>query len=237
MEIAVLTTQPEVFVAHANARLTMHGRTLLIRHVRLDGRPVAHVAKELGISRQCAHRWVRRYDEDGRPGPQERSSRPHRVANRTPAAVEEHVVTCRRALRCGPAPTAAQPPSPPRSPPSEPGRNSSSRTAPGKTARSNASTGPCKQSGPTGRPTPATPNAPRHCNHGWTTTTPNGVTAHSTVFHRSADCHQPHDRVQPAARRPAVQTIYPAGRTGSKGKGRPLVRVTVREVRRGGRGR
>ncbi|MFD8565261.1 IS481 family transposase [Streptosporangium canum] len=94
-------------MAHANARLTMHGRTLLVRRVRLDGRPVAHVAKELGISRQCAHRWVRRYDEDGWPGLRERSSRPHRVANRTPAAVEEHVVTCRRALRCGPAPIAA----------------------------------------------------------------------------------------------------------------------------------
>ncbi|MDP9869023.1 transposase [Streptosporangium brasiliense] len=107
VEIAVLTTQPEVFVAHANARLTLHGRTLLVRRVRLDGRPVAHVAKELGISRQCAHRWVRRYDEDGWPGLRERSSRPHRVANRTCAAVEEHVVTCRRALRCGPAPIAA----------------------------------------------------------------------------------------------------------------------------------
>jgi transposase InsO family protein len=106
VEIAALTTQPEVFVAHANARLTMHGRTLLVRRVRLDGRPVAHVAKELGISRQCAHRWVRRYDQYGWPGLQERSSRPHRVANRTCAAVEERVVTCRRALRRGPAPIA-----------------------------------------------------------------------------------------------------------------------------------
>ncbi|MCU1445747.1 MAG: transposase [Cryobacterium sp.] len=40
--------------------------------------PVAHVAKELGISRQCAHRWVRRYRESGAAGLVERSSRPPR---------------------------------------------------------------------------------------------------------------------------------------------------------------
>jgi len=43
-------------MAHANARMTLHGRRLLVRRVRLEGRPVAHVAKELGVSRQCAHR-------------------------------------------------------------------------------------------------------------------------------------------------------------------------------------
>ncbi len=41
-------------MVHANARLTQHGRVLLVRRVRVHGRPVAHVAKELGISRQCA---------------------------------------------------------------------------------------------------------------------------------------------------------------------------------------
>lgn len=29
-------------------------------------RPVAHVAKELGISRTCAHRWINRYRAHGR---------------------------------------------------------------------------------------------------------------------------------------------------------------------------
>jgi ribosomal protein S14 len=45
-------------VAHANACLNLYGRRLLVERVITDGRPVAHVAKELGISRQCAHRWV-----------------------------------------------------------------------------------------------------------------------------------------------------------------------------------
>ena len=51
---------------HRNARLTVHGRQLLVDRVSA-GRPVAHVAKEVGVSRQCAHRWVARFAgrEDG----------------------------------------------------------------------------------------------------------------------------------------------------------------------------
>ena len=52
----------EVPITHANARLTVHGRALLVRRVRSDRRPVAHVAKELGVSRHCAHRWLARFD-------------------------------------------------------------------------------------------------------------------------------------------------------------------------------
>jgi len=59
------------------------------------------VAKEMGISRQCAHRWVKRYDEDGWAGLCDRSSRPHRVANRTSAAVEIEVLRVREDRRCG----------------------------------------------------------------------------------------------------------------------------------------
>ncbi|WP_459806075.1 IS481 family transposase [Herbidospora sp. RD11066] len=90
-------------MAHANARLTLHGRTLLIQRVRIQGRPVAHVAKELGISRQCGHRWVSRYDQEGWAGLHDRSSRPHRVANRTTPATEQTVLNCRHELRSGPA--------------------------------------------------------------------------------------------------------------------------------------
>ncbi|MFI7042885.1 IS481 family transposase [Microbispora rosea] len=94
-------------MAHANARLTVHGRILLVRRVRFDHRPVAHVAKELGISRQCAHRWVKRYDQQGWAGLHDRSSRPRCVANRTPAQLEQAVLDCRRQMRRGPAHIAA----------------------------------------------------------------------------------------------------------------------------------
>ena len=65
-------------MVHANARLTPHGRWLLVQRVRVQGRPVAHVARERGVSRQCAHRWVARFDVEGRAGLVDRSSRPHR---------------------------------------------------------------------------------------------------------------------------------------------------------------
>lgn len=46
---------PEVLVSHRNARLTVHGRLLLVQRVREEGWAVAHAAKAMGISRKCAH--------------------------------------------------------------------------------------------------------------------------------------------------------------------------------------
>lgn len=89
-------------MGHRNARLTVHGRRLLVQRVRIEGMPVAHVAKAMGISRQCAHRWVSRFDTEGDAGLEDRSSRPHRTPTRTSAEVEERVVTARRRLRVGP---------------------------------------------------------------------------------------------------------------------------------------
>ena len=84
MEMSDVFTNQEVLVAHANARLNLHGRRLLVARVIDDGRPVAHVAKELGVSRQCAHRWVARFRAEGEAGLLDRSSRPHRCPRRTP---------------------------------------------------------------------------------------------------------------------------------------------------------
>jgi transposase InsO family protein len=88
-------------MSHANARLTFHGRCELVRRVRRDGRPVAHVAAEMGVSRQCAHRWVTRFDTEGWAGLHDRSSRPVSSPTRTPAEVEARVLTCRQAHRVG----------------------------------------------------------------------------------------------------------------------------------------
>jgi len=89
-------------VSHRNARLTFHGRLMLARRVVDDGRPVAHVAKEMGVSRQCGHKWVARYRTEGEDGLWDRSSRPHRMPTRTPAEVEEAVLAARREHRRGP---------------------------------------------------------------------------------------------------------------------------------------
>lgn len=88
-------------MSHANARLNVRGRLLLVERVIGEHRPVAHVAKELGVSRQCAHRWVNRFRVEGIEGLQDRSSRPHSSPRRTPADVEERVLALRRELRQG----------------------------------------------------------------------------------------------------------------------------------------
>jgi len=88
-------------MAHANARLNLKGRLLLVDRIRHQGWTVAHTARAMGISRQCAHRWVKRYDAQGVEGLRERSSRPHRMPTRTPAALEEQIIELRLARRRG----------------------------------------------------------------------------------------------------------------------------------------
>ncbi|MCH8562615.1 IS481 family transposase [Nesterenkonia sp. YGD6] len=94
-------------MSHNNARLTLHGRALLVDPVINEHRPVAHVAKELGISRQCAHRWVTRFRAEGLPGLRDRSSRPHTSPSRTHRAQEMRVLEARQRLRAGPLRIAA----------------------------------------------------------------------------------------------------------------------------------
>jgi len=88
-------------LSHANAVLTPIGRQILVSRV-LSGRPQSHVARELGVSRQCVARWVLRFAREGRAGLEDRSSRPQASPNRTPPRVRDQVLTLRVAHRLGP---------------------------------------------------------------------------------------------------------------------------------------
>lgn len=88
-------------MSHRNARLNFHGRLLLVQRIRVQGWAVAHAAKAQGVSRQCAHRWVKRFDEHGEAALHDRSSRPHHCPRQTAPQVEEQVLACRRAERRG----------------------------------------------------------------------------------------------------------------------------------------
>ncbi|MGH3839706.1 MAG: IS481 family transposase, partial [Pseudonocardiaceae bacterium] len=88
-------------MGHRNARLTFHGRCLLVHRVRNLDMPVAHVAKAMGISRQCAHRWLARFDEEGSAGLVDRSSRPKKTPTRTDVDIEAAVVAARLEHRRG----------------------------------------------------------------------------------------------------------------------------------------
>ncbi|MFF7690192.1 IS481 family transposase [Streptomyces syringium] len=89
-------------MSHRNARLTVHGRRLLVEGVRA-GCPVAHVAAEMGISRPTAHKWVRRWKTEGDAGLADRSGRPHTTPHRTPAAVQARIYRPRTDRKLGPA--------------------------------------------------------------------------------------------------------------------------------------
>jgi hypothetical protein len=88
-------------MSHRNARLTFHGRLLLVERIA-DGQPVSHAAKAAGVSRQCATKWRDCFDAEGLDGLHDRTSRPHLIANQTSPEVEEQVLAARREYRCGP---------------------------------------------------------------------------------------------------------------------------------------
>lgn len=93
-------------MSHVNARLTVHGRRLIVDRVAA-GRPVAHIAAELGVSRQTAYRWVRRFRVEGAAGLPDRSSRPRSTPTRTSPELEQAVLDARRSSRFGPLRVAA----------------------------------------------------------------------------------------------------------------------------------
>jgi transposase InsO family protein len=90
----------EVLVSHGNARLTVHGRRLIVRRHQLGWRQ-AHIAAAMGVSRKCVKTWVDRYASEGDRGLADRSSRPHTMPTKTPDHVEEQVLLARRASRRG----------------------------------------------------------------------------------------------------------------------------------------
>ncbi|WP_433711128.1 IS481 family transposase [Nocardia sp. CA-084685] len=79
---------------HANAPLSVEGRRRLVQ--RCQSRPIAHVAAEMGISRQCASKWVNRFRRYGELGLLDRSSVPRRQPTATTAEVIVRIEQMRR---------------------------------------------------------------------------------------------------------------------------------------------
>ena len=91
---------------HRNAPLSPEGRKRLC--LRVDaGRPIAHVAKEAGISRAALSKWYGRWQQYGEAGLLDQSSRP----GRSPSAIGDDLVDAilelRRAEKWGAARIAA----------------------------------------------------------------------------------------------------------------------------------
>lgn len=97
-----LRTEGEALVVHRNARLTPTGRRILVERIAVEGWPVAVAAESMGVSRETAYRWLRRYRAEGLGGLEDRPSRPHRSPTQTPPEVEEQICELRRSRRWGP---------------------------------------------------------------------------------------------------------------------------------------
>ena len=91
----------EVLVSHGNARLTVHGRLLIVERHQA-GMPKAHIAAAMGVSRRCVKKWIDRFITEGEAGLHDRSSRPHHLPSKTPAEVEARIIATRQHERRGP---------------------------------------------------------------------------------------------------------------------------------------
>jgi transposase InsO family protein len=89
-------------VAHRRAKLTVLGRQLLVDRILVDGMAVAHAADMVGVSRQTAWKWLRRYEAEGQAGLEDRSSRPARSPRALPRAQVDAILVARHQHRFGP---------------------------------------------------------------------------------------------------------------------------------------
>jgi transposase-like protein len=101
VELSKASTAQEALL-HGNARLTPLGRLTMVLRIEA-GRPVAHVAAEMGISRPTAYKWWHRWSDEGEVGLVDRSSRPESCPHQTSEVVAAEIAELRRTLKLGPA--------------------------------------------------------------------------------------------------------------------------------------
>ena len=82
-------------MAHARAKLTVLGRQLLVDRVLEDGWKPADAAKAMGVSRQTAYKWLRRFRDEGTAGLEDRSSAPRRCPHQLGSEVVATIVAAR----------------------------------------------------------------------------------------------------------------------------------------------
>ena len=87
---------------HANARLSLKGRELLVDRIEGAGWSLTQAAEAAGVSERTARKWLARHRREGSAGLLDRSSAPHRVANRTDPQTVEAIAALRRLRFTGP---------------------------------------------------------------------------------------------------------------------------------------
>jgi transposase InsO family protein len=86
---------------HANARLSVKGRELLIDRMLIQGWSLTQAAAAAGVSERTTYKWLARYRAEGASGLLDRSSAPLWVANRTEERRVEAIAALRRLRMTG----------------------------------------------------------------------------------------------------------------------------------------
>jgi len=73
-----------------------------VDRILTDGMAVAHAADMVGVSRQTAWKWLRRFEAEGEAGLEDRSSRPRRSPRALPQAQVDAILAARHEHRFGP---------------------------------------------------------------------------------------------------------------------------------------
>jgi len=89
-------------VSHPRAKLTVHGRRLLVERVLEGGWTVPMAAQAQGCSPATGYKWVRRFTAEGLEGLRDRSSRPRRSPLRLCPDREAAILARRQATLEGP---------------------------------------------------------------------------------------------------------------------------------------
>ena len=89
-------------MAHARAKLTLLGRQLLVDRVEIDGWRPADAAKAMGVSRQTAYKWLRRFRDEGPAGLVDRTSAPKYCPHRLGSDAVETILAKRLETLYGP---------------------------------------------------------------------------------------------------------------------------------------
>jgi transposase len=89
-------------MAHARAKLTVLGRQLLVDRVLRDGWKPGDAARAMGVSRQTAYKWLRRFRDEGPAGLRDRSSAPRFCPHRLSSEAVASIVAARLDTLYGP---------------------------------------------------------------------------------------------------------------------------------------
>ena len=88
---------------HKHARMTVHGRALLVSRILEERWRVADAARAAGVSERVASKWLARYRAGGAAALHDRKPTPTRCPHRTPAATVAEIERLRRERLSGPA--------------------------------------------------------------------------------------------------------------------------------------